>query len=261
MNFQHQRRQGSNSSQRLVPARRFSKDEWISWRDNIFALYDRMRIHRTPYEVFWKSRTLTVLPDVYAPHIFTDSFWFAEQLPKIVGQNSLLEIGAGTGIISIACALNGARVVATDINPNAVENTSVNARRYGVDITARVGDVYSSVKSEEKFDYIFWAHPFNNWPKPVYDPLLLTGMDYQYQSVQTYLKGAKQHLNTGGKLLLGTGDTADLASILSFAKAGGYTERIIARETLPLEYDGNNEIEYLIYEFAGATKAVTTAIS
>jgi methylase of polypeptide subunit release factors len=249
MNVHHQRGPRSKSEQRLASARRFSNDEWISWRDNIFAIYDRMRAHRIPYEVAWKNASLAVLPDVYAPHIFTDSFWFAEQLPNIIGDKSLLEIGTGTGIISIACALSGARVVACDINPSAIENASLNIQRYCVDIDLKVGDVYQRIRPREKFDFIFWAHPFNNWPEPIDDPLLLTGMDYQYHNLKAYIGGASQHLNHNGRLLLGTGDSADLETIVLMAKENGYSINLLAQSKLPLVYGESAEITYLIFEF------------
>ena len=48
---------------------------------------------------------------------------FAKALPEIVKNSSLLEIGSGTGIISLCVALkstNPENILATDINPKAV---------------------------------------------------------------------------------------------------------------------------------------------
>ncbi|MHA2407135.1 MAG: 50S ribosomal protein L11 methyltransferase, partial [Candidatus Ranarchaeia archaeon] len=43
-----------------------------------------------------------------------------DNLPQLKG-NSFLELGAGTGIVTLFAALTARRVVCTDINPYAVE--------------------------------------------------------------------------------------------------------------------------------------------
>jgi predicted nicotinamide N-methyase len=49
-----------------------------------------------------------------------------------------LELGCGLGLPSIAAALGGGRVLATDWSPDAVEAAAHNARRNGVDIEVAV---------------------------------------------------------------------------------------------------------------------------
>jgi ribosomal protein L11 methyltransferase len=51
------------------------------------------------------------------------------------------DVGCGTGILAIAAAARGARVVAVDVDPEAVEVTTVNAQRNGVELAVRVGSV------------------------------------------------------------------------------------------------------------------------
>jgi ribosomal protein L11 methyltransferase len=51
------------------------------------------------------------------------------------------DVGCGTGILAIAAAARGARVLAVDIDPEAVEVTAENAARNGVSVEARVGSV------------------------------------------------------------------------------------------------------------------------
>ncbi len=67
------------------------------WLNGIFEIYRRMREKSNfgPYLVQFDDIAITVLPNVYAPGFFTDSSWFAHQLPDIVGGRSLLEIGTG----------------------------------------------------------------------------------------------------------------------------------------------------------------------
>lgn len=121
-----------------IQPRIFSPAELEDWRKSIFDIYDRMRRKADkPYNIHYGGVTFTVFPNVYAPEFFDDSLWYAQALQEIVGTGSLLEIGTGTGIISIFCAKKGAKVVATDVVPEAVANARANAERYNLDISVR----------------------------------------------------------------------------------------------------------------------------
>lgn len=233
-----------------LPARKFSPTELKSWKQSIFDIYDRMRTKaKEPYDVNYGGLSFRVLPNVYAPEFFDDSLWYAKQLKDIVGNKSLLEIGTGTGVIAVFCAQNGADVVATDINPDAVENARINATRHNLNISVREGNLYEPLKPQEKFDFIFWAHPFNNWDMPIEDMLLKSGIDPRYESLKGYIAGAKNYLTSEGKLLLGTGDSADLKMIAELAIQNGYELKLLQEIEQPLEKGKNKRIKDLIYEF------------
>ena len=231
--------------------RRFSKVDAASWQESIEGIYRRMRlaVRGGPYRLNCDGVTVRVLPNVYAPRFFTDSLWFAREVPKIVGRGSMLEIGTGTGIIAIACARNGANVVATDVNPDAVANARINFEDHGLAIEVREGEGYKPLAQRERFDFIFWAHPFNNWPSYVPDMLLRSGRDYRYEGVRHYIAHAKDHLTPRGRLLLGTGDTADIRSVLDIARTEGYEPKRLADEVMPLEEGGQLLVRYFVSEF------------
>ena len=65
----------------------------------------------------------------------------------------VLELGAGLGLAAVLAARAGARVVATDILPGAVETIRANAALNGVTIDARLGDCYAPVAGE-RFDLV-----------------------------------------------------------------------------------------------------------
>jgi release factor glutamine methyltransferase len=235
-----------------LTCRHFSNNEKKRWMMGIYSIYDAMRVACANNKYVFNANgiTITAMKDVYAPGFFTDSLWFSQRIPEIVGTKSLLEIGTGTGIISIFCALNGASVIATDINPAAVQNAIDNVKRRGLsNVCVRMGDLYSPIKTGERFDYIFWAHPFNNWDSPVHDVLFRSGMDFKYQGVRGYIMGARKFLTRNGKLLLGTGDSADLETISRIAYVNDYTIRVLESEKVRLEEKGADLITYMICEF------------
>ncbi len=237
-----------------LPVRHFSPTERETWQSAVWSIYEKMKAkaNGSSYETHCDGIALTVLPNVYAPRCFTDSLWFARQLRQIVGTGSLLEIGTGTGVIAIFCARNGARVVATDVNSDAVQNARLNVTRHNLGISVREGNLFEPIKPNEKVDYIFWAHPFNNWETPVRDMLLRSGMDYNYEGLRGYIAEARNHLGPHGKLLLGTGDSADLETVSAIAARNGYRPKLLNEARMPLEEGGSLLIRYLLYEFRSA---------
>ena len=230
-----------------------------AWMASIHDIYARMRMAAAqgPYPVSFEGLDLLVLPEVYAPNLFTDTVWFARRLAPIVRNSSLLEIGSGTGAIAIKCALAGAKVLATDINPAAVKNTLLNVRAIKADVDVRESDLYANVRVSEQFDFIFWAHPFNNVPYSVTDPLMLSGMDHEYRALESYVARASKHLTRDGRLLLGTGDSADLSTLDAICRRYNRERVILVRELLPLEYGGDAKIEYQLCELAPLNAATS----
>jgi len=72
-----------------------------------------------------------------------------------------IEIGSGTGLMSIIMAKYGAKkVIASDISPLACENTLDNTKKFGLNKKIQVvqGDLFENVK--ENADLITWMIPF-----------------------------------------------------------------------------------------------------
>lgn len=222
-----------------------------SWMNQIFVIYKLMR--ERAKEEFYTAKCneleFKVHKNVYSPDQFLDTSFFSKELPKIVGKSSLLEVGTGTGAIGIFCALNGADVTLTDINPDAVKTARINAQKYGLNLDVRESDIFDALKKDEKFDYIFWSHPYNNWPETVEDMLLKSGLDYNYNSLTKYIEDSKNHLNANGKLLLGTGSSADINSILNIASKNDYSISLVKASGMPLAYGTKSKIINMIFQF------------
>src|SRR5216683_2391164 len=98
----------------------------------------------------WRGCLFRVPDGVQPPK--AGSLFFCRHLTVAPGER-VLEIGAGLGLAAVLAARAGARVVATDIVPEAVDTVRVNARLNGVAVDARVGDGYAPVAGE-RFDLI-----------------------------------------------------------------------------------------------------------
>jgi HemK-related putative methylase len=89
---------------------------------------------------------------------------------KIPPTAFVLDLCTGGGMIALFAAKSGAKVIATDINPRAIEFARLNAKFNGLEerIDFRIGNLFEPVK-EIRFDIILVNPPFKSipdgWPK------------------------------------------------------------------------------------------------
>ncbi|MCK9197010.1 MAG: class I SAM-dependent methyltransferase [Syntrophales bacterium] len=82
---------------------------------------------------------------------------------------SVLDLGCGSGLLSIAAAKLGARqVIATDVDPSALAAARHNARINGLEsrIELREGSWFEAVGEEDRFDVIVGTPPQTPGPMP-----------------------------------------------------------------------------------------------
>ncbi|GAA1391953.1 DUF7059 domain-containing protein [Luteococcus peritonei] len=114
---------------------------------------------------------------------------------------SALDLGTGCGVQSLHLARHAQRVVATDINPRALELSRLTAALNQVDVDIRDGSLYEPVAGE-RFDLVVTNPPY------VMSPPTSEGERLVYREgsfggdglVEAVVKGAPAHLNPGGSL-------------------------------------------------------------
>lgn len=115
---------------------------------------------------------------------------------------TVIEIGCGTGIMSIIMAKYGAKkVIANDISPLACENTKDNAKKFGVSNKIKIiqGDLFDNIT--EKADFITWMIPFFPGTTPKGDTISAS-MIMPPELFERFLKEAKKHLTPKGVILI-----------------------------------------------------------
>jgi|TARA_B110000914_G_C15471418_1_gene450854 release factor glutamine methyltransferase len=143
---------------------------------------------------------ITNFEGVYEPA--EDSWLIARHIPKL--QGNVLEIGSGTGIISIHLAKKGYQVTAIDLNPKAVEATKFNARNNNVNIEVLEGNMFDPVKSR-KFDLIVSNPPYLPPTDEYNDPelaLAVEGGPTGSEFTISLLTQAKKYLNPNGSIYM-----------------------------------------------------------
>lgn len=140
---------------------------------------------------------------VYAPA--DDTFMLARHMPRDLKGKKVLDIGCGSGMLSIVAAINGGDVTATDINPTALKDTKKNAKHYDVKIKTVKSDLFTNIK--EKFDLIIFNPPYvpsdknDMYISPSLRKALVSGKRGT-DVMKIFLKEFQKHLNKGGKVLL-----------------------------------------------------------
>ena len=137
---------------------------------------------------------------VYEPA--EDSWIMCKFLPNKLG--TVLEIGCGSGIISIHLAKKGNIVTSVDINPKAVKATKANAKKNDAKLEVFESNMFENLEGR-KFDSIVCNPPYLP-PTDGYEDYELalaveggpTGSEFTIE----LLSKAKQFLNNNGAVYL-----------------------------------------------------------
>jgi len=130
----------------------------LAWR---FRLFQQHRHRHLALEQV-DGVPILVLPDVFNPKLFRTGAVLGRYLSGINLQGaSVLDMGTGSGVGAVFAARRGARVVAVDINPEAVRCARINALLNRVEerVDVRRGDLFEPV-SGERFDLVLLNPPF-----------------------------------------------------------------------------------------------------
>lgn len=189
---------------------------------------------KEPYKFQFRGHEFEGLPNVYSPVIFPGANKQSDL--DIKEGETFLEMGSGTGVFSVMAALTGAkRVVAIDINPDAVKNTMINARLHNVDDRVKVllGDMFAPLDKTEQFDTIFFNIPFchrNDKDKKL-TMLAKSLFDPNHDLLYRYLKESRSHLKPNGRLLLGYSTThGDISLMHKWAEEFGWKTKLLHKE-------------------------------
>ncbi|MGB0368181.1 MAG: methyltransferase [Flavobacteriales bacterium] len=110
----------------------------------------------------YKGLKVRVNPGVFFPHLTISTKVFLKYLDQqTLEGKSVLELGAGCGILSFRCAQHGAKVMASDISLAAIDNLKINQNALGLDVEIVHSDLFDSIEST--FDLILINPPY--YPK------------------------------------------------------------------------------------------------
>jgi release factor glutamine methyltransferase len=123
-----------------------------------------------------------------------------------------LDLGCGSGIISVFSASVGAECIAADINPAAVKSTKENAELNSLShkIIVVESNLFSNIS--ESFDLIFFNPPYYpKEPKTDFEKAFYAGKDYRI--LKDFASQVKNHLNNKAVIYMIISSDMDLEAV------------------------------------------------
>jgi HemK-related putative methylase len=224
----------------IIPASKPGPGIWLVLRRIQHALayhlFVKRALARTDVTTMFGLR-LSVPPSVFHPKFFRTTRFLGEYLQNVdLRERHVLEMGCGSGILSLLAARGGATVTAVDINPEAVAATLSNAsaNRLGGSVSAIVSDLFSGLPTNGGFDVIVWNPPF--YPlEPTDDASHAWNAGTGYAVLERFARSAGDHLRPGGRLIIQVSTEFDAGPFLSLFSSLGLSPLLAASKRLPFE--------------------------
>lgn len=169
----------------------------------------------------YKDIRLEIPPDVFHPGFFFSTQLLLQYISKLSLKGSrFLELGCGSGLISIAAAKKGALVIASDINPLAVEYLKKNCVKNKVKMEIIESDLFRNI-SHQAFDIIAINPPYyRKQPLSAKDHAWFCGENGEYFSDLFSSLGSHVHKET--EILMVLFEGCDMQMIKNFAAENGF---------------------------------------
>jgi|SRR3989344_1947464 len=211
----------------------------MSYADKTLSRLNESLKEKDKYQINLLDKQFVIYPNVFSPKYFNDTEFFVDNL-KVKKGEDFLEIGCGTGIISIFASFKGAsKVVAIDISPIAVENTRENIllHKLSKKMSVLLGEVYSPLEENQIFDTIFWNVPFLYENKSKISLLESSVFDPGYNMIEKFISGAHRHLKQNGRLLIGFSTTmGNYNKLKELLDKYGFSLKLLKKETINYDY-------------------------
>lgn len=194
--------------------------------------YDEFRLERIG------ATAVLVTPSVFNPKLLLTGEFFAGQLDSrlISAEDSVLDIGTGSGVCAIFAARHARDVVAVDINAAAVRcarsNAIINQLDHKIDV--RHGDLFAPVAGR-RFNWVLFNPPFlSGTPRNDRDRAWRAS-----DVAERFAADLPRHLTTCGSALLLLSTFGDPELFLAPLRARGFAislhaERKLLAETIAI---------------------------
>jgi release factor glutamine methyltransferase len=185
----------------------------------------------------YNGTTVTVFPGVFHPGFFSSTIFLLDFLKtQDLSRQSLLELGCGTGLISIIAVKAGAHVTASDLSLKAIENTCYNAKQNQAALTVVHSDLFQNL-GKNIFDWIIINPPYYaQQPKNERDLAWYCGKEFEYFT--RLFRSLKNHIHPNTEVIMVLTMGCDLQRILSVAGTSGFEFTMIREKRVM--FDGKD---------------------
>jgi release factor glutamine methyltransferase len=172
------------------------------------------------------NTTVTVPPGVFHPGLFYSTKFLIDYLQEhsIKGQK-LLELGCGTGLLSILASKAGAVVTASDLSQAAVDSTMRNAHANGTAIQILHSDLFDAIPKTD-FDWIMINPPYYSW-HPANDAELAWNCGEDFEYFRRLFPALRNYTHTGTNVIMVLTLGSELEKIFSIGRQSGIEFELI----------------------------------
>jgi release factor glutamine methyltransferase len=183
-----------------------------------------------------KDISVKVLPGVFHPGLFFSTKILLKYLESFdLKDKTLLELGAGSGLISIFAAKRNAKVTATDISLSAIKNIKLNAEKNSVELNIIHSDLFDNIP-EQTFDFIIINPPyFPGDPKTESEQAWFCGSDFGF--FKKLFEQIGDYICDTTKVIMILSEDCDIEMINSLAAENNFTLNEIHREKVWNEWN------------------------
>ena len=165
----------------------------------------------------YKDISIVVFPGVFHPGFYFSTKILLRFIEEIdLKEKYILELGAGTGLISIYAAKKGGFVTASDISEKAVQNIEKNTRMNDANVEVIHSDLFDKTP-QRRFDYILINPPYyQKSPSTEKELAWLCGDDFQY--FRRLFSQLGNHILENTTVFMILSDEANIGMIKSIAE-------------------------------------------
>lgn len=133
-----------------------------------------------PRDYCYKDICITIHPDVFPPQMTFSTRILLDFIDELDLKNkTFLELGCGSGIISLLAARKNAFTIASDINQTALRYLENNALKNNLSLQIVYADLFDQIKG--KLDYIIINPPYYpKKPKNIKEQAWFCGENFEY---------------------------------------------------------------------------------
>jgi len=144
---------------------------------------------------FDEDLNIEIHEGVYAP---SDDTFLLLNMINVDGDKQVLEIGCGSGAISLHCSAQGCDVLSVDNDERALKNTKMNAEKNDLDIAVKKSNLFSNITDD--WDIIIFNPPYLPKDEILPQDDRWDGGRRGDEIVVRFLEEAEDHLKNEGKL-------------------------------------------------------------